>query len=447
MLPCTLHRSIVPAVVFGALAVLAAGRLEAQQQPPSPSAGDAIRFRIQASGRDLYRLAIPLPLGERSLAEVAMEVASNDLALAGFFKVLDPKSFLANLVLEQLSISPQDWRNVGAEGVIKMRATGYGADIKYEFRLYEVTKGDQPVLSKDYRGSQAMARALVHQFAGDVVRYFTGEDNFFNSRVAFASSSGQRRRDLFLMDWDGNGTVKLTDRSQNMLPAWAPSGRQLVFTSFLGGKPDLYLLDVPGGRSRMLSNRSGINTGAAFSPDGTKVAATLSFEGNSEIYLLDTAGAVLKRLTNNPFIDTSPSWSADGARIAFVSDRHGTPQIWVMNADGSNQRRLTHRGNYNQTPCWSPRSDVPLIAFTARDEKLSYDIFTVNADTEEMVRITENQGSNQHPSWAPNGRALVYESSRGGLWISTADGRTERQVYKGGASAPAWGPSSKSGAR
>src|SRR5262249_28258885 len=148
--------------------VVAGAKLEAQQpakppvrppaqQPASPGAGDAIRFRIQAGGRDLYRLAIPLPLGDRSLAALAAEVASNDLALAGFFKVLDPKSFLANLVLEQISISPQDWRNVGAEGVIKMRATNYGSDIKYEFRLYEVAKGDQPVLSKEYRGSQQAA--------------------------------------------------------------------------------------------------------------------------------------------------------------------------------------------------------------------------------------------------------------------------------------------------
>jgi TolB protein len=111
-----------------------------------------------------------------------------------------------------------------------------------------------------------------------------------------------------------------------------------------------------------------------------------------------------------------------------------------MNADGSNQQRLTRRGNYNQTPRWCPRKDVPLIAFTARDEKYNYDIFTINPDTGEMVRITEGHGSNQNPSWAPNGRALAYESSRGGVWISTFDGRTERQVYKGNASSPSWSP-------
>jgi TolB protein len=148
----------------------------------------------------------------------------------------------------------------------------------------------------------------------------------------------------------------------------------------------------------------------------------------------------LKRLTNNPFIDSQPTWSPDGSRIAFISDRHGTPQVWVMSADGSGQTKVTRRGTYNQTPAWTPRKDVPLIAFTARDEKGSYDIFTVNVDTGEMTRITEGHGSNQKPTWAPNGRAVAYESSRGGIWVSTVDGRTERQVYKGSATGPAWGP-------
>jgi len=84
-----------------------------------------------------------------------------------------------------------------------------------------------------------------------------------------------------------------------------------------------------------------------------------------------------------------------------------------------------------------------LVAFTARDEKFSYDIFVINVDTGELTRVTEGRGSNQKPTWAPNGRAIAYESTRGGIWISTADGRTERQIFKGNAATPAWGPASK----
>jgi TolB protein len=402
---------------------------------------DPVRFKIQAGGRDLYKIATPMPIGDKTASQVEVDVLAVDLALSGFFKVIDHKATLANLAAEGLTINPQDWRNVGAEGVIKARATAAGSDIKFEFRLYEVGKGDQPVLSKDYRGPASQTRGLVHQFAADVVKYFTGEDSFFASRIAFSGATGAKRRDVFAMDWDGGGIQQITNKSQNILPAWSPSGGEVVFTSYAAGKPDLFVMGAGGGKQRPISQRPGLNMGAAWSPDGSMIAATLSQDGNSEIYLLSPTGAVLKRLTNNPFIDTSPTWSPDSKQIAFVSDRHGSPQIWTMNADGSNQQKLTRRGTYNQTPAWCPRKDMPLVAFTARDEKYNYDIFTVNVTTGEMIRITEGRGSNQRPTWAPNGRAIAYESSRGGVWISTFDGRTERQVYRGNASTPAWGPS------
>ena len=110
----------------------------AQRPTRAQSADDAVRFKVTSGGRDLYKMAIPMPLGDKTSGATAQTVLSNDLALSGFFKVLDPASFLANLQAEQLVINPPDWRNVGAEGVIKARATAYGSDVKLEFRLFEV---------------------------------------------------------------------------------------------------------------------------------------------------------------------------------------------------------------------------------------------------------------------------------------------------------------------
>jgi TolB protein len=184
--------------------------------------------------------------------------------------------------------------------------------------------------------------------------------------------------------------------------------------------------------------------GAAFSPDGGRIACTLSQDGNSEIYLLTSEGAIIKRLTNAPaFIDSSPSWSPDGSQIAFVSNRHGSPQVWIMASGGDSPQRLTFTGTYNQEPTWCPKCAAPTIAFTARDEKAHFDVFTIDVKTKQLTRLTENQGNNEHPTWAPNGRALAMASSRGGIWVTSADGKQQRQVYSGPASTPVWGPARK----
>jgi len=403
---------------------------------------DVVRFKITNPGQALYKIAVPKLLGDGESAQVMQEVLTGDLNSSGLFKTLDPNSFVADLAKEDLSIGPDSWRTVGAEGVVKARTTNTGGDVSVEFRLFEVIKGDRPVLTKTYRAPSANIRRLAHIFADEIVRYYTGEDSFFGTQIAFSRPIG-RQQELVIMDYDGAGQHSITSNgSQNILPSWHPSGSSLLYTSFVRGTPDLWSTTSGGGKPKRISTRPGLNTGGVVSPDGTKIAVTLSFEGNSEIYVLTPAGDVIKRLTNNPAIDSSPTWSPDGGQIAFVSDRHGSPQIWKMSASGGDQVKLTRKGGYNVEPAWNPKmlNGKSLIAFSGRDEKGNLDIFTIDAVNQELQRITENQGSNSHPTWAPTGRALAFKSSRGGIYVSTADGKTQRPVFRGGAETPSWGP-------
>lgn len=403
---------------------------------------DVVRFKITNPGQALYKIAVPKLLGDGESAQIMQEVLTGDLNSSGLFKTLDPNSFVADLAKEDLSIGPDSWRTVGAEGVVKARTTNTSGDVSVEFRLFEVIKGDRPVLTKTYRAPSANVRRLAHIFADEIVRYYTGEDSFFGTQIAFSRPIG-RQQELVIMDYDGAGQHAITSNgSQNILPSWHPSGSSLLYTSFVRGTPDLWSTTTGGGKPRRISTRPGLNTGGVVSPDGTKIAVTLSFEGNSEIYLLTPAGDVIKRLTNNPAIDSSPTWSPDGGQIAFVSDRHGSPQIWKMSASGGDQVKLTRKGGYNVEPAWNPKmlNGKSLIAFSGRDEKGNLDIFTIDAASQELQRITENQGSNSHPTWAPTGRALAFKSSRGGVYVSTADGKTQRPVFRGGAETPSWGP-------
>lgn len=440
-----MRRKLFLAVYLGMSLLLATLAVAPSSAEQTPQADDVVRFRITNPGQALYKVAIPMVLGDAQSAAVMQEVLAGDLALSGFFKVLDPKSFVADLAKEDLGIGPDAWKTVGAESVIKGRVGTFGSDLSVEFRLFEVVKGEAAVITKNYRAPQGDVRKLAHLFAAEVVRYFTAEDTFFTTHIAFARIQG-RQQELAVMDWDGASVHGLTNNgSQNYLPAWAPAGGSILYTSFVRGTPDLWLIPSAGGKPRRISTRPGLNTGGSFAPDGSKVAVTLSFEGNSEIYLLSSTGDIIKRLTNNPGIDSSPSFSPDGSQLAFVSDRFGSPQIWLMSSSGGNQTRLTRKGSFNQEPAWAPKpiNGQSLIAFTGRDERNNYDIFTINAQSGELQRLTENRGSNSHPTWAPNARAIAYKSSRGGIWVATFDGKTEKQVFRGPAETPSWGPLTK----
>ncbi len=406
---------------------------------PEPQGGVVID--VNQPKRTLYPIAVPTsPEGNAKEAKEVSNVASFDLGVAGVFKVLDPAGFLADLRAEGLGIEQKRWKDAGAYGVIKYRVTA--GDV--EFRLYEVSKGTSPSLTKTYSRRGTDLRHITHRWCNEVVKYYTGEPGFFGSKIAFAVKA-RTGNAIWAMDFDGaNAYAVSRNSSTNMFPSWSPTGAQIAYTSYMRSNPDLYIGPSGGGRPKQISKHRGMNTGASWSPDGSKIALTLSKDGSPDIYIINAAdGAVLRRLTNDKAIDTSPAWSPDGGQIAFVSDRNGGPQIFVVSSGGGAARQVSKIGSYNTTPTWSPRPGKQIIAYTTRD-KSAYDIVTLDLVSGQMTRITQNEGSNEEPSFSPNGRAIAFARAGQGVFIANADGTgTAVKVWSGSATGVDWGPAPK----
>ncbi|MCA9561838.1 MAG: PD40 domain-containing protein [Myxococcales bacterium] len=381
------------------------------------------------------------------LASTISLTLRRDLNLAGYFQVLGP----ANLFFDQhadgmseSTINFTNWFNAGASLLAKTGFRVTGNTVQLDFRLFDVNAGSQVDLSSfGYQNASVPFDEVpdhVHEFANAIIYFASGFPGPFGGQVAFVGRGAGGSREIFRMTIGGDGMSQVTDnRTINILPRWA--GSDIVYTSYYRGNPDLVI--GAGSNARVLSARSGINSGGALSPNGDVMAITLSQDGNSEIYLIDpTSGDIVSRLTNDRGEDVDPVWSPSGDQIAFVSDRSGGPQIYIMNADGSDQRRLTFVGRYNTTPDWSP--DGSRVAFTGRDSRNRFDIFTVDVASSVIERLTQDQGDNESPSWSPDGQYLVFSSTRGGgeprLYIMTQDGNSQELLTREGSgyTMPVW---------
>ncbi|HSO72912.1 MAG TPA: Tol-Pal system beta propeller repeat protein TolB, partial [Thermodesulfobacteriota bacterium] len=351
---------------------------------------------------------INLGSGESALGGILSQLLTRDLDYTGFFQTVDPKAFLGKD--EEKNPDFRAWGLTGAELLVKGNYQATGSGFQADFRLYDVQQG-RLLLGKQYSGGGGDHKKMVHRFADEILFLLTGEYGFFQSQIAFVSTTSGKK-EMYLADFDGSNFNRLTHHNSiSLSPRWSPTGQEIAYTSYKDGNPSLYLLRLPGGQSQRISNRPGLNISPAWFPGGESLALALSQSGgNSEIYQISRDGNILQRLTHGAAIDVSPAWSPDGKQMAFVSNRSGNPQIYVMQVATKETRRVTFQGNYNVNPVWSPKGDR--IAYASMSGN-RFDIYTLAVINGEAQRLTFG-GNNESPDFSPDGRMIIFSSTRHG---------------------------------
>ncbi len=394
----------------------------------------AIEVVVGPAGKDRAAVAVPKARcsGPKETCNEVVAVVRHDLELTGFFKLLDPASFIAPADEPLDKPSFNDWNNVGARYLVAVQVDGSDAGAKLAFRLFDVVGRQRLETKADNPGEvpRRGVRRAAHEFVNAVLERLTGKRGVFGTRIVYARKVAPWRRAIYVMDSDGAGAhAVISNERNNLLPSFA--GDAIVYTSQADDEPPQIWVG-----SRQLTRPPGRYRRAVLGPGGI-YAVSVDLGSGSDIWTMDRHGKLLHNLTGGRGDNVSPSWSPDGKLIAFVSNRSGTPQIYVMNADGSNQRRLTMAGAYNTTPEFGPDGR---IVFAGLDGGAS-DIFIVDLEGN-ITRLTQDQGWNKDPTWSPDGRWIAFVSSRNGgrIWVMTADGRWQFPLSRkaGAYSTPFW---------
>ena len=394
---------------------------------------------IDISNPFLRKIPLAVPLfknvagtGEEArLSKSSSELLSSSLAYTGYFKILDRGAFLFDPSKEGV-LAPQinfaNWTVIGAELLITGLFEVSNGRVAMELRLFDTFKSKR-ILGKKYAGRLSDQRKIILRFCGEVIQYLTGHKGMFASKIAFVST-GSGNKEIYTCEFDGYNIQQITrNHSITLFPAWSYNGRYLAYTSYKGGKPDLFIKNLAEMQEISVAKK-GINITPAWAPGKYELAATLSFSGDQEIYLLTGSGKIIKRLTRMRGSDVSPTWSPDGKKMAFVSNRSGNPQIYIKNLDSGKARRLTYEGNYNTQPCWSPQGDK--IAYASSVDG-RHNIFVIDVEGSLPLQLTRAARDNEAPSWSPDGSLIVFSSNREGpynLYVMTAFGTDQRRLLK-----------------
>lgn len=394
----------------------------------------------------------PMPIAITNLTGAStqgaqiMQVVAADLERSGLFRPISQAAFIEQVTNGDAVPRFADWRQINAQALVTGTITPMGGDrVKVSFRLWDAL-AEQQVAGKEYNTFGRNWRRIGHLIADEIYKRLTGETGYFDTRIVYVSESGpatNRVKRLAIMDQDGENHKYLTDgRSLVLTPRFSPNTQQILYMSFSGRQPRVFLRDLQTGREESLGRFDGMSFAPRFNHDGSRMLMSIASGGTTSIHEMDLRTRNMRRLTNQPgVIDTSPSYSPDGRFIVFNSDRGGSQQLYVMDSNGGNIQRISYgQGNY-ATPVWSPRGD--LIAFTRMSGGTFY-IGVMRPDGS-GERMLAQSWLAEGPSWAPNGRVIVFTKgapgSRSRLSSVDITGYNQREVMTPmDASDPAWSP-------
>ncbi|MEM6338549.1 MAG: Tol-Pal system beta propeller repeat protein TolB [Pseudomonadota bacterium] len=346
------------------------------------------------------------------IAKKIVSVISNDLRWSGMFRPISKAAFIENKTGTTHTPLFAAWQQINASllvnGDVSRLASG---KLQVKFTLWD-TILERAIISEAFELSEKLWRRVAHKISDKVYSKITGYQGYFNTRIVYISESGpylKRKKRLAIMDQDGENHQYLTNGTDLVLtPRFSPDGKKILYLSYKNGIPQVHMLNLRNGRSRLIGDFPGMSFAPRFSPDGKHAIMSIAKDGDTHIYEINLKNKRRVQLTKGKTINTSPSYSPDGKKIAFNSDRHGSRQIFVMNRNGSSIKRISFGGGSYAEPEWSSRN---YIAFTKINRELGFTIGVLHPGANEKQnteRLITQGYLVESPSWATNGRVLAF---------------------------------------
>ncbi len=182
-----------------------------------------------------------------------------------------------------------------------------------------------------------------------------------DGKSIYLTLSNGKNSDIYEMNLKTKSTRRVTTNySDDVDPHINKDGSLLTFLSGRSGRAMIYTLD-PRGREKNVKRISYVgkfNSAPRFSPDGKQIVFSSWVDNRFDIYKIDSNGQNLTRLTKNFGSNEEPWFSPDGQFIVFTSQRvlsrtKATQDVYIMNIEGEIVAKITNNYGKCYTPRWS----------------------------------------------------------------------------------------------
>jgi len=204
--------------------------------------------------------------------------------------------------------------------------------------------------------------------------------------------------------------------------AWSPDGKEIVLTTDLTGRQNLWKVSSSGGWPLQLAQSDDRQYGAAWSPDGKWIVYEQDSGGNEmwDLFAVPSEGGDVVNLTKTPDIrEQGALWSHDGRTIAFGYKPKDVPTYDIALLDWQTKKvhKLTNEETKNHSwsaVAWSADGKTIFANHSEISGDSESDVYAIDVASGKAENLTAHQGKVLFAatSVSPDGRTLLITSNQ-----------------------------------
>ena len=269
------------------------------------------------------------------------------------------------------------------------------------------------------------------------------------NHIAFASNR-EGSIDVWVMDANGGIPKRVTTNSGSEYPLKWKDNSTIMFKAsimptaksiiFAGSYPQVYTVGMDGGRPKLFSDI----TMDALDINASGDVIYIDRKGyedewrkhhrspiTRDVWL--KSGDSFRKLTTFDGEDRDPVWSADGKSFYYLSEQSGTLNIYHRTLDGKETQITNHEKNpvrflsaaTDGTLCYGYDGEIYTVRKGGQPQKTA---IRIAADTEgkELIRQIRNSGA-YNIKLSPNGKEIGFVM-HGDVYVTSIEYRTTKQI-------------------
>ena len=269
------------------------------------------------------------------------------------------------------------------------------------------------------------------------------------NHIAFASNR-EGSIDVWVMDANGGIPKRVTTNSGSEYPLRWKDNSTIMFKAsimptaksiiFAGSYPQVYTVGMDGGRPKLFSDI----TMDALDINASGDVIYIDRKGyedewrkhhrspiTRDVWL--KSGDSFRKLTTFDGEDRDPVWSADGKSFYYLSEQSGTLNIYHRTLDGKETQITNHEKNpvrflsaaSDGTLCYGYDGEIYTVRKGGQPQKTA---IRIAADTEgkELIRQIRNSGA-YNIKLSPNGKEIGFVM-HGDVYVTSIEYRTTKQI-------------------